>query len=418
MAAGGYVHVPLNPTGAHGVAYGRNTACVRDPYYHLSKDRTFVTYPDVQDTADRLRAIRSVAEEVKKMKTTWPLYPNPGAVAAKPYTSSSSNVAFASATPGVVMQPHPYPHPSMAAVRNAPYGMQAPQHTLGYAQQPHGPAGAMQHQQHHVMVHPGGAYPMQQPPQGTTWLASRRMEADDPERSLTFWEGSRHSAVARVAAANDKTEARVAAALPDRVHSSMWHSRPEPEGAQPAAQPEGAAAVGEREREPEPEAEQTAAAAAGVPPAPAGPPVFSAAVSHAAAMYRSEHERHALAVPHVRLLSPLRTNAASFRALRSLCVADRSFAHDRRCTGRQHFQHPPGSTCISRTTIRRPIMPLYMVLATTGCHTCQRCFSITALRRWLTWERTPRCTRRSLTRRTPRTPVPSVFSSHRSEDEA
>jgi hypothetical protein len=58
MASGGYVHVQLNPSGAPNVGYGRNTACVRDPYYHLAKDKSYVTYPDAQDTADRLRAIR------------------------------------------------------------------------------------------------------------------------------------------------------------------------------------------------------------------------------------------------------------------------------------------------------------------------------------------------------------------------
>jgi hypothetical protein len=307
MASGGYVHVPLNPSGAHKVGYGRNTACVRDPYYHLSKDRSYVTYPDAQDTADRLRAIRSVAEDVKKTtKTTWPFYPKPGAAApaAAPYVSSVGG-AYASATPGVVMQPYPYPHPSM---QGGYYVHAPPAAALGYAP-PHPAATAAPL---HLQQHPA----MHQP--GTTWVASRRLVADDPERSLQFWENSRHTAAARVAEASEKANARVAAALPDRVHSSMWHhvsTQPsESEAAsvvEPALQPESeSASESELEPEPEPEPEPAQSAGTTVAPAPAvpaapadsHPPVFSAAVSQAAAMFRTERERHAHSVPHVRRL--------------------------------------------------------------------------------------------------------------------
>jgi hypothetical protein len=255
MASGGYVHVQLNPSGAPNVGYGRNTACVRDPYYHLAKDKSYVTYPDAQDTADRLRAIRSVAEDVKRTaKITWPFYPAPAPAAPAAVYVSSVGGAYASATPGLVMQPQP--------------------------------------QQSHLYVQGCAPHPPLRQPATTTWVASRRLPADDPERSLQFWENSRHTATARVAEANEKATARVAAALPDRVHSSMWHHHHSEE----EIRANGPAAGSEPEPEPEPEAATPTFAGSA-----AHPPVFSAEVSQAAALYRAERKRHALSVPQVRL---------------------------------------------------------------------------------------------------------------------
>ena len=47
-------------------------ACARDPFYHISKDKSYVTYPDLQDTADRLRAIREVSAALRKgTRSAW-----------------------------------------------------------------------------------------------------------------------------------------------------------------------------------------------------------------------------------------------------------------------------------------------------------------------------------------------------------
>ena len=44
----------------------------RDPYYHVSKDKSYVTYPELQDTMDRLRSIRQVSVALQKgTRTTW-----------------------------------------------------------------------------------------------------------------------------------------------------------------------------------------------------------------------------------------------------------------------------------------------------------------------------------------------------------
>lgn len=293
MASGGYDHVELKPSGTHNVGYGRNTACVRDPYYHLSKDRSYVTYPDGQDTADRLRAIRSVAEDVQKTtKTTWPFYPKPNAAPAVVSISSSAG-AYVSATPGVVMLPYPYPHLSMEG--------SAPHSDVGCRQSQRVPAAVGPPPQLKQML-PHHTY--NQHCTCSTWIVSRRLPADDPERSLQFWENSRHTAAARVAEVNEQANARVAATLPDRVHSSMWHqendtvSRCTPPGATSAAS--GAAVEPEPEPEPEPVPE-TATRRAPTLAAEPHPPVFSAAVSQAAALYRAERQRHALSTPHVRL---------------------------------------------------------------------------------------------------------------------
>ena len=178
------------------------------------------------------------------------------------------------------MQPYPYPHLSMQGY---------PSHTA---------VGCAHPQDVVKPPHPQQTVPHQMTNQyGSTWVASRRLPADDPERSLQFWENSRHTAAARVAEANEKVSACVAAALPDRVHSSMWHGNDTP--AKRCTEPTSPTAIGS-EPEPEPEPEPGPRAST-LSMTSAHPPVFSAEVSQAAALYRAERERHALSVPYVRL---------------------------------------------------------------------------------------------------------------------
>ena len=212
--------------------------CVEDPYYHLSKDRSYVTYPDAQDTADRLRAIRSVCEPLKKLKTTWPLVPlgPPKPPAAKPAVYSPGlHTPVVGASPGSVVYP-------TSAAWAAPATAVAP---------------------------------VQQQP-ALVVCAPRPRSNDDPARALQFWEGGRCSTSARVAAAGEEAASHVAAGMPDRVHSSMWHASSsggdDAEGAAAAAAPAARAAAG-------------------------GLPVFSASVCQAAALHRAEHNRRALSAP-------------------------------------------------------------------------------------------------------------------------
>jgi hypothetical protein len=164
---------------------------------------------------------------------------------------------------------------------------------------------------HAAAAHP--VHPQHIPPYSTpiTWVASRRLSADDPERSLQFWENSRHTAAARLAEANEKATARAAAGLPDRVHSSMWHqhstveqtcTNSPPAGTETLPEPESRQEL-QPEPEPEPEPELQPSTLSVVAAAAAHPPVFSAEVSRAAAQYRAERQRHALSVPHVSLCS-------------------------------------------------------------------------------------------------------------------
>ena len=142
-------------------------------------------------------------------------------------------------------------------------------------------------------------HPPVRQPASTTWVASRRLPADDPERSLQFWENSRYTATARVAEANERATARVAAALPDRVHSSMWHHHRSSDGIRTNSPAAGSNPA--PEPEPEPETETATPCVPSFAGSAAHPPVFSAEVSQAAAMYRVERKRHALSVPQVRL---------------------------------------------------------------------------------------------------------------------
>jgi hypothetical protein len=179
--------------GPHAVDMSALNACVKDPYYHVSKDRTFLTYPDAQDTADRLRAIRAVAEPMKKMKTTWPLttYNQPGARAVSATGGGWHNGAapLVSATAGQVLCP-----PAHDAV---------PESTYTWS---------------HDHVYYGGATVAVA--RGPAWVAAvsaaPRLRSDDPHRADLFWGRG---------CGGGSTGSRLSQSrsFGGRVHTSAWH---------------------------------------------------------------------------------------------------------------------------------------------------------------------------------------------------
>ena len=160
--------------------------CVLDPYYHVSKDRTFIAYPDTQDTADRLRAIRAGVAPLLRLKTTWPLT-----------TYSEHPAALAAIECGGSC-----PSPLACAAAGKVSGLGA-----------------------------GDAWPLraqhaQYQPEHAQYQPEPQLAFDDPRRSALFWGGGQYSAASRLVRAAATGLQFAVAARPDRAHSSAWHRSP------------------------------------------------------------------------------------------------------------------------------------------------------------------------------------------------
>jgi hypothetical protein len=173
-------------------------ACVRDPYYHLSKDRTFVTYPDAQDTADRLRAIRAVCEPLKKIKTSWPLtsYNQPAATQSCGSYGGPRAWPCASSTPGTVFG-------SDVTLCQARAASISPAWSSPIA---------------------ANNFDTYQIPGQVLRRSTPQLAMDDPRRSALFWSGGRCSTASRFARAAVADVRAVTYSSIDRVHSDAWHT--------------------------------------------------------------------------------------------------------------------------------------------------------------------------------------------------